>query len=75
MEKPKLRRGFNAISPERQREIASLGGRAVHEQGKAPEWPTRADAIRYGRQGGLASGRAKRQRRAATATDETADLI
>ena len=34
----KSRRGFAAMSPERQREIASQGGRAAHEQGVAREW-------------------------------------
>ena len=33
----KLRRGFAAMSPERQKEIASQGGRAAHEQGETQE--------------------------------------
>ncbi|HVF82443.1 MAG TPA: KGG domain-containing protein [Flavisolibacter sp.] len=37
-EPQKLRRGFAAMSAERQREIASQGGRAAHEQGVAHEW-------------------------------------
>ena len=32
------RRGFATMSPEKQREIASKGGRAAHEQGTAHEW-------------------------------------
>src|SRR5438552_2787877 len=34
----KKRRGFAAMDPERQREIASKGGRAAHEKGTAHEW-------------------------------------
>ncbi len=32
------RRGFANMSPEKQREIASKGGRAAHEKGTAHEW-------------------------------------
>lgn len=31
----KSRRGFASMDPERQRQIASLGGRTAHEQGRA----------------------------------------
>ena len=31
-------RGFAAMSAEKQKEIASKGGRAAHEQGVAHEW-------------------------------------
>lgn len=34
-EPTKPARGFAAMDPERQREIASMGGRAAHEQGTA----------------------------------------
>lgn len=37
---PKARRGFATMSPERQRAIASQGGRAAHQQGGAHEWST-----------------------------------
>lgn len=33
--KPKLRKGFAAMSPERQREIASLGGRSVRAENRS----------------------------------------
>ncbi|RYF42641.1 MAG: general stress protein [Comamonadaceae bacterium] len=33
-------RGFAAMSPEKQREIASLGGRAAHMSGHAHEFTT-----------------------------------
>ena len=45
------RRGFAAMSPEMQREIASKGGRAAHEKGTAHEF-TSEEARRAGRLGG-----------------------
>ena len=48
---PARRRGFAAMSKERQREIARLGGRAAHEQGTAHEFTT-DEAREAGRQGG-----------------------
>jgi hypothetical protein len=50
----KERRGFASMSPERQREIASKGGRAAHEKGSAHEW-TADEARSAGRKGGQAS--------------------
>ena len=44
-------RGFAAMSPERQRQIASEGGRAAHRQGVAHEWNS-DEARRAGRKGG-----------------------
>ena len=35
----KERRGFASMSPEKQREIASKGGRAAHEKGTAHDGP------------------------------------
>jgi general stress protein YciG len=52
----KSRRGFAAMSPERQREIASQGGRAAHQQGVAHQW-TADEAREAGRKGGQNSGR------------------
>jgi hypothetical protein len=51
----KSRRGFAAMSPERQREIASQGGRAAHQQGVAHEW-NKDEARAAGKKGGQASG-------------------
>ena len=34
----KTKRGFASMSPERQRQIASLGGKVAHQQGVAHEW-------------------------------------
>src|SRR3982751_4716039 len=44
-------RGFAAMSPERQKQIASEGGRAAHEQGVAHEWNS-DEARKAGRKGG-----------------------
>jgi general stress protein YciG len=44
-------RGFAAMSPERQRQIASEGGRAAHKQGVAHEWNS-DEARTAGRKGG-----------------------
>lgn len=50
----KQRRGFAAMDPAKQREIASKGGRASHAAGTGHEW--NSDAARVaGRKGGLAS--------------------
>jgi len=49
------RRGFAAMDPERQRELASRGGRASHAKGTGHEWDREA-ARDAGRKGGIASG-------------------
>jgi general stress protein YciG len=50
----KERRGFASMSTEKQREIASKGGRAAHEKGTAHEW-TADEARSAGRKGGQVS--------------------
>lgn len=52
--KGKERRGFASMSREKQREIASKGGRAAHQKGTAHEW-TSDEARRAGRKGGQVS--------------------
>ncbi len=47
-------RGFASMDPQKQREIASKGGRAAHLQGTAHEW-TSDEARQAGRKGGAAS--------------------
>ena len=47
-------RGFASRDPDKQREIASKGGRAAHVQGTAHEW-TSEEARAAGRKGGAAS--------------------
>jgi uncharacterized protein len=49
-------RGFAAMDAEKQREIASKGGRAAHAQGKAHEY-TPEEARDAGRKGGLTVSR------------------
>lgn len=44
-------RGFAAMDPEKQKRIASEGGRAAHRQGVAHEW-SRDEAREAGRKGG-----------------------
>jgi len=49
-------RGFASMNREKQREIASKGGKAAHAKGTAHEWsPT--EASEAGRKGGIASHR------------------
>lgn len=50
-ERGKSRRGFASMDPDRQREIASKGGRAAHAKGTAHEW-TADEARTAGRKGG-----------------------
>ena len=50
----KARRGFASMSAEKQREIASKGGRAAHAKGTAHEW-TADEARSAGRKGGQVS--------------------
>ena len=54
-QKSKSERGFAAMNPERQREIASEGGKAAHQSGNAHEF-TSEEAREAGRKGGQASG-------------------
>ena len=56
----KQRRGFAAMNPARQREIARKGGKAAHANGTAHEWTT-AEARQAGKIGGTISrgGRGK----------------
>lgn len=56
----KARRGFAAMTVEKQRELASKGGRAAHAKGTAREWSVE-EARSAGRKGGQASrgGRGK----------------
>ena len=74
----KERRGFASMSPEKQREIASKGGRAAHEKGTAHEWS--ADEARSaGRKGGQVSrggrGRLAEAPDMAPGTDASGDRL
>jgi general stress protein YciG len=55
------RRGFASMDSDKQRRIASKGGRAAHEQGKAHEF-TPEEAREAGRKGGEARGRSRSSR-------------
>ena len=70
-------RGFASMDPQRQREIASEGGRAAHERGTAHEF-TSEEAREAGRKGGQAraENRSARQRAStssATSTESSSD--
>ena len=54
----KARRGFAAMSPEKQKEIASLGGKAAHAKGTAHEFSPE-EAREAGRKGGQAAQKAR----------------
>jgi len=55
------RRGFASMDSEKQRRIASKGGRAAHEKGTAHEF-TPEEAREAGRKGGEARGRSRSSR-------------
>jgi hypothetical protein len=62
MEQPKVKRqrGFFLLSPEKRKEIASMGGKAAHKHGTAHQWNSKEAAI-AGQIGGKASKRKKKQ--------------
>jgi uncharacterized protein len=66
------RRGFASMSSEKQRLIASKGGRAAHQKGTAHEWSPQ-EAQTAGRKGGQISrgGRGRIQPTLTTAADST----
>lgn len=53
-------RGFASMDRNKQREIASKGGKAAHQKGTAHEW-TCEEAREAGRKGGMASHRRKQE--------------
>ena len=58
MPRKKARRGFAAMSAEKQKEIASLGGKAAHAKGTAHEFSPE-EAREAGRKGGQAAQKAR----------------
>jgi general stress protein YciG len=58
-------RGFASMDRNKQREIASKGGKAAHQKGTAHEW-TSDEAREAGRKGGMASHRRKQDQSAET---------
>jgi len=61
----KSNRGFASMDPQRQREIASEGGRAAHEKGTAHEF-TSEEAREAGRKGGQARSANRRAQAASS---------
>ena len=59
-------RGFAGMNRNKQREIASKGGKAAHAKGTAHEW-SREQAREAGRKGGLAARRKKSAAESSTA--------
>ena len=53
-------RGFASMERNKQREIASKGGKAAHQKGTAHEW-TSEEEREAGRKGGMASHRRKQE--------------
>jgi uncharacterized protein len=66
----KSNRGFASMDPERQRQIASEGGRAAHEKGTAHEF-TSEEAREAGRKGGQA--RSKNRSQASSGSSESSN--
>jgi general stress protein YciG len=54
----KSKRGFASMDPAKQKEIASKGGRAAHQQGVAHQWSS-DEAREAGKKGGEAVSRNK----------------
>ena len=67
--KPKSRRGFAAMDPDKVREIASKGGKAAHVVGTAHEF-TSEEAREAGRKGGLMRQARRREEEARKAAAE-----
>lgn len=65
-------RGFASMDPQRQREIASEGGRAAHERGTAHEF-TSEEAREAGRKGGQARAENRSARQRAASATPTSD--
>ena len=59
-ESRRSKRGFASMSPERQKQIAALGGKAAHKAGTAHQWDSQAASV-AGKKGGHVSrgGRGK----------------
>ena len=51
-------RGFASMDPDKQREIASLGGKATHKAGTAHEWNSE-EAAKAGQKGGTITAKRK----------------
>jgi general stress protein YciG len=65
-------RGFASMSPEKQKEIASKGGKAAHQKGTAHQF-TSEEARAAGRKGGQASGQARATKKAKNTVSNTSN--
>jgi general stress protein YciG len=70
----KSNRGFASMDPQRQREIASEGGRAAHEKGTAHEF-TSEEAREAGRKGGMARSANRRSATNASSSASSSHAI
>jgi hypothetical protein len=61
MAKRTAKRGFASMDPEKQRKIASKGGKAAHAKGTAHEF-TSEEARKAGKKGGKARAKTLRRR-------------
>ena len=68
----KQRRGFAAMDPEKRKRIASEGGKAAHQSGRAHEWSSQ-EAREAGRKGGK-STHAKRENGPETSGEKANDF-
>jgi hypothetical protein len=66
-------RGFASMDRNKQREIASKGGKAAHQKGTAHEW-TSEEAREAGRKGGMASHRRKQEQSGADEASSDAPM-
>jgi len=66
-------RGFASMDRNKQREIASKGGKAAHQKGTAHEW-TSEEAREAGRKGGMASHRRKQEQQGGQSTANPAEM-
>lgn len=62
----KQHKGFRAMAPDKQRALASAGGKAAHDKGTAREW-TVEEARAAGRKGGLVTQAARAAKKAGQA--------
>lgn len=65
-------RGFASMDRNKQRDIASKGGKAAHQKGTAHEW-TSEEAREAGRKGGMASHRRKQEQQPTDAGGRESD--
>lgn len=68
-----VKRGFAAMTPERRREIAAMGGKAAHENGVAHCFTSEAAKV-AGSKGGKAPHRVRGRGQAAATSESAVEL-